>query len=122
MKTRRPLHDDSGTCVPEEQTSSTEDIMEKNLNLAQLARVRPAEFGLHLLYLLRVGCPPHPGVRVDEDRLIGLLGWSRCLSLGEKRRILLAIGQLTQMQIHELVRVLDEERRRWAALSRRAPC
>jgi hypothetical protein len=26
------------------------------------------------------------------------------------------------MQIHELVRVLDEERRRWAALSRRAPC
>lgn len=61
--------------------------------------------------------PSHPQVQFDEQLFLRLLRGSISLSRDEKWRIIQAIPKLSQFQIDELQKILDEERRKFSELS-----
>lgn len=56
---------------------------------------------------------------VEEPRFYTLLGASISLSLEEKQRIIEAVPKLQPNQLTDLMRILDEEQRRFAAMSQK---
>jgi hypothetical protein len=61
--------------------------------------------------------PPHPEVTFDEQRFLTLLRGSISLTRDEKWRIIQAIPKLSQFQIDELQKILEEEKRKFSELS-----
>lgn len=78
---------------------------------------KPANFQLGALLppVLRVKVPPH-SLQFDEQYFLHLLAGSISLTKDEKRRIVESIPKLKQTQIDELVRIFEEERRKFAEL------
>ena len=77
----------------------------------------PANFQLGALLppSLKVKVPPHT-LQFDEQYFLHLLAGSISLTKDEKARIVESIPKLKQSQIDELVRIFEEERRKFAEL------
>jgi hypothetical protein len=78
---------------------------------------KPANFqlGAKLGATLRIKVPPH-SLQFDEQYFLHLLAGSISLTRDEKARIVESIPKLKQTQIDELVRIFEEERRKFAEL------
>ena len=78
---------------------------------------KPANFKLGALLppVLRVKVPPHT-LQFDEQYFLHMLAGSISLTKDEKARIVESIPKLKQSQIDELVRIFEEERRKFAEL------
>lgn len=61
--------------------------------------------------------PAHPETQFDEQNFLTLLRGSISLTRDEKWRIIQAIPKLSQFQIDELKKILEEERRKFSELS-----
>lgn len=61
--------------------------------------------------------PAHPQTRCDEQKFLTLLRGSISLTRDEKWRIIQAIPKLSQFQIDELQKILEEEKRKFSELS-----
>ena len=80
----------------------------------------PANFqlGTKLPAQLKVLVPPNE-LNFDGDYFIRLLAGSISLSKDEKKRIVDSIPKLKQAQIDELIRIFEEEKQKFAALSKK---
>ena len=80
----------------------------------------PANFqlGTKLPKELKVKCPAH-NLKFDESKFIRLLAGSISLSKDEKKKIVESVPKLKQEQIDELVRIFEEEKQKFAALSKK---
>lgn len=78
---------------------------------------KPANFQLGALLpaVLKVKVPQH-SLRFDEQYFLHLLAGSISLTRDEKARIVESIPKLKQTQVDELVRIFEEERRKFAEL------
>ena len=80
----------------------------------------PANFQLGLLLPERLNVPvPGHETQFDEEKFIRLLASSISLSKDEKKRIIEAIPKLRDSQISELIRIFEEEKEKFAALSKK---
>lgn len=61
--------------------------------------------------------PQHPETKFDEQAFLKLLAGSISLTRDEKWRIIMAIPKLSQFQIDELMKILEEEKRKFSQLS-----
>ena len=59
---------------------------------------------------------PKHSLTIDEPRFLRLLAGSASLMKDEKRRIIEAVPRLTQEQIDELIRILEEEKQKFSEL------
>ena len=64
-----------------------------------------------------VAIPAHPQTQFDEQQFLVLLRGSISLTRDEKWRIIQAVPKLSQFQIDELQKILEEERRKFGELS-----
>lgn len=80
----------------------------------------PANFTLGSKFprQLKVKCPPHQ-LKFDEEKFIRLLAGSISLSKDEKKKIVESVPKLKQEQIDELMRIFEEEKEKFAALSKK---
>jgi hypothetical protein len=78
---------------------------------------KPANFqlGAKLPPVLRIKVPAHQ-LKFDEQYFLHLLAGSISLTRDEKARIVESIPKLKQTQIDELIRIFEEERRKFAEL------
>lgn len=78
---------------------------------------KPANFQLGALLSpeIRVKVPPH-NLNFDEQYFLHLLAGSISLTKDEKVRIVESIPKLKQTQVDELVRIFEEERKKFAEL------
>ncbi len=80
----------------------------------------PANFklGTKLPRELRVKCPPS-ALKFDEEKFVRLLAGSISLSKDEKKKIVESVPKLKIEQIEELMRIFEEEKEKFAALSKK---
>ena len=80
----------------------------------------PANFqlGAKLPPKLNVPVPKH-NLSFDEQYFLRLLAGSISLSRDEKKRIVEAIPKLRQEQVDELIKIFEEEKEKFAALSKK---
>lgn len=80
----------------------------------------PANFllGTKLPPVLKVKVPAH-SLNFDGDYFIRLLAGSISLSKDEKKKIVESVPKLKQSQIDELIRIFEEEKQKFAALSKK---
>ena len=80
----------------------------------------PANFQLGTKFSprLKVKAPKH-NLKFDEEYFIRLLAGSISLSKDEKKKIVESIPKLKQAQIDELIRIFEEEKQKFAALSKK---
>ncbi|MBU1953716.1 hypothetical protein KKH03_01955 [Patescibacteria group bacterium] len=80
----------------------------------------PANYhiGTHLPPVINVQIPAH-GLNFDEQYFLHLLAGSISLSKDEKKRIISSIPKLKQDQVDELIRIFEEEKRKFAELSKK---
>lgn len=78
---------------------------------------KPANFqlGAMLAPSLKIKVPAH-ALQFDEQYFLHLLAGSISLTKDEKSRIVESIPKLKQAQVDELVRIFEEERRKFAEL------
>ena len=78
---------------------------------------KPANFQLGALLppQLKVKVPPH-NLQFEEQYFLHLLAGSISLTRDEKARIVESIPKLKQTQVDELIRIFEEERRKFAEL------
>jgi hypothetical protein len=72
--------------------------------------------GQHLPKVINVKIPAHQ-LKFDEQDFLHLLAGSISLNREEKKRIIDSIPRLKQAQVDELIRIFEEERRKFAELS-----
>ena len=65
----------------------------------------------------KISVPAHPETKFDEQKFLSLLRGSISLTRDEKWRIIQAIPKLSQFQIDELQKILEEEKRKFSELS-----
>jgi len=65
----------------------------------------------------QITVPAHTEAQFDEQEFLGLLRGSISLTRDEKWRIIQAIPKLSQFQIDELKKILDEEKKKFSQLS-----
>ncbi|MFA5947773.1 MAG: hypothetical protein WC806_02265 [Candidatus Gracilibacteria bacterium] len=80
----------------------------------------PANFqlGAKLPAVLKVKLPKND-MKFDEEYFVKLLAGSISLSKDEKKKIVESVPKLRQAQIDELVRIFEEEKEKFAALSKK---
>lgn len=80
----------------------------------------PANFqlGIKLPRQLKVKCPPST-LKFDEEKFVRLLAGSISLSKDEKKKIVESVPKLKIEQIEELMRIFEEEKEKFAALSKK---
>ncbi len=88
-------------------------------DLRVLGEVKDYRFGsvVNALSNENVVVPVHPSTNFDEQKFLTLLRGSISLTRDEKWRIIQAIPKLSQFQIDELQKILEEERRKFSELS-----
>ncbi len=122
-----PPPPDSGIAPPPVGTRAATDAEKKALqemgydeeDIRVLAIVGDYRFGSISAYLTteHVVVPTHPETDFDEQLFLKLLAGSISLMRDEKWRIIQAIPKLSQFQIDELFKILQEEKRKFAELS-----
>jgi hypothetical protein len=80
----------------------------------------PANFQLGTLLPAKMNVPvAEHSLNFDEDNFLRLLAGSISLSRAEKTRIIESIPKLKQTQIDELVRIFEDEKLKFAELSKK---
>jgi len=74
------------------------------------------QIGQHIPKTINVKIPAHT-LSFDEQQFLHLLAGSISLTRDEKKRIIDSIPRLKQAQVDELIRIFEEERRKFAELS-----
>lgn len=74
------------------------------------------QIGRHLPDIIAIEIPAHE-LNFDEQLFLHLLAGSISLTKDEKKRIVESIPKLRQEQVDELIRIFEEERRKFAELS-----
>ncbi|MBT4585725.1 hypothetical protein HOC67_02435, partial [Candidatus Peregrinibacteria bacterium] len=84
-----------------------------------LKEIKDFRFGSITQHLTNenIPVPTHGEVQFDEQLFLGLLRGSISLTKDEKWRIIQAIPKLSQFQIDELQKILQEERNKFSLLS-----
>jgi len=81
----------------------------------------PADFQLGELFKdpIKIKLPAHPDTKFDDNNFLKLLASSISLSRLEKKRIVDAVPKLQQWQVDELISIFEEEKKKFAQLSKR---
>jgi hypothetical protein len=110
---------DQGPPPPPVGTVATKEMGYDDEDIRVLGEVGNYRFGSIAVSLTNdnIPVPPHPQTTFDEQTFLMLLRGSISLTRDEKWRIIQAIPKLSQFQIDELQKILDEERRKFSELS-----
>ncbi|MBN1494907.1 hypothetical protein JW911_04200 [Candidatus Peregrinibacteria bacterium] len=81
----------------------------------------PANFQLGALFKdpIKIKLQPHPDTKFEDEKFLMLLASSISLSRLEKKRIIEAVPKLQQWQVDELINIFEEEKQKFAQLSKR---
>src|SRR3989338_1367446 len=122
-----PPPPDSGIAPPpvgtragtEEEKKALKDMGYDDEDIRIIAMVGDYSFGVisSSLTTEHVSIPTHPETDFDDQMFLKLLAGSISLMRDEKWRIIQAIPKLSQFQIDELFKILQEEKRKFAELS-----
>lgn len=110
---------DSGPPPPPPGVVATKEMGYDDEDIRVLGEVGAYRFGSIMVQMSNdyIVVPAHPSIVFDEQRFLTLLRGSISLTRDEKWRIIQAIPRLSQFQIDELQKILDEEQRKFAELS-----
>ncbi len=110
---------DQGPPPPPPGVAATKEMGYDDEDLRILAEVGNYRFGSINATLSNdnIPVPAHPETEFDEQSFLTLLRGSISLTRDEKWRIIHAMPKLSQFQIDELQKILDEERRKFGELS-----
>ena len=110
---------DSGPPPPPPGTVATKEMGYDDEDIRILGVVGDYRFGSISAQLTNatIAVPAHPETKFDEQNFLTLLRGSISLTRDEKWRIIQAIPKLSQFQIDELRKILEEEKRKFAELS-----
>jgi len=110
---------DMGPPPPPVGTAATKEMGYDDEDIRVLGEVGDYRFGSITAPLTNQGVvmPDHPSTSFDEMLFLTLLRGSISLTRDEKWRIIQAIPKLSQFQIDELQKILEEERRKFTELS-----
>lgn len=110
---------DQGPPPPPPGTVATREMGYDDEDLRVLGEVGDYRFGSIAAGLNndRIVVPAHAQTTFDEQAFLVLLRGSISLTRDEKWRIIQAIPKLSQFQIDELQKILEEERRKFSELS-----
>ncbi len=70
-------------------------------------------------FISSVTVPAHPNTQFDEKKFLELLAKSISLTKTEKQRIISSIPKLSQYQIDELMRIFEEEQKKFTELNQK---
>ena len=70
-------------------------------------------------FITSVPVPVHPNTQFEEKKFLELLAKSISLTKTEKQRIITSIPKLSQYQIDELMRIFQEEQRKFSELNKK---
>ncbi len=114
-----PPAQDQGPPPPPPGTVATKEMGYDDEDIRVLGEVGDYRFGSIAVALTNdnIPVPPHPETGFDEQSFLILLRGSISLTRDEKWRIVQAIPKLSQFQIDELQKILEEERRKFSELS-----
>lgn len=70
-------------------------------------------------FITSVPIPAHPNTQFDEQKFLKLLAKSISLTKTEKQRIIASIPKLSQYQIDELMRIFEEEQKKFSELNKK---
>ena len=68
-------------------------------------------------FIAKIKVPAHPNTKFDEQKFLELLAKSISLTKTEKQRIIESISKLSQYQIDELMRIFEEEQKKFSELN-----
>ena len=110
---------DAGPPPPPPGTQATKEMGYDDEDIRVLGEVGNYRFGsiASTLNNDNVAIPAHPQTQFDEQQFLVLLRGSISLTRDEKWRIIQAVPKLSQFQIDELQKILEEERRKFGELS-----
>lgn len=110
---------DSGPPPPPPGTIATKEMGYDDEDIRVLGLVGDYRFGTYAAALTNenIAIPEHPQTTFDAQRFLLLLRGSISLTRDEKWRIVQAIPKLSQFQVDELQKILDEERLKFGELS-----
>jgi len=110
---------DAGPPPPPVGAVATKEMGYDDEDLRILGEVKNYRFGTIMATLTndKINVPPHPETNFDVNKFLTLLRGSISLTRDEKWRIIQAIPKLSQFQIDELQKILDDERRKFSELS-----
>ncbi|MFH1444153.1 MAG: hypothetical protein ABIG34_02055 [Candidatus Peregrinibacteria bacterium] len=110
---------DQGPPPPPPGTKATKEMGFDDEDLKILAEVGDYRFGSITTKLTNenIPVPAHPETKFDDQKFLMFLSGSISLTRDEKWRIIMAIPKLSQFQIDELQKILEEERRKFSELS-----
>ncbi len=110
---------DSGPPPPPPGTQATKDMGYDDEDIRVLGEVGNYRFGTITETLTNdnIAIPVHAQTQFDEQVFLSLLRGSISLTRDEKWRIIQAVPKLSQFQIDELQKILEEEKRKFSELS-----
>lgn len=110
---------DQGPPPPPVGTVATKEMGYDDEDIRVLGEIGNYRFGTISVSLTNehIPVPQHPLTTFDESIFLMLLRGSISLTRDEKWRIIQAIPKLSQFQIDELAKILEEERRKFSELS-----
>lgn len=110
---------DGGPPPPPPGTAATKEMGYDDEDIRVLGEVGDYRFGSISWQLSNdnIVIPEHPQIAFDEQAFLSLLRGSISLTRDEKWRIIQAIPKLSQFQVDELQKILEEERRKFSELS-----
>lgn len=114
-----PPPQDMGPPPPPPGTQATKEMGYDDEDIRVLGEVGNYRFGSVTAQLTNenIVVPAHPGTGFDEQRFLTLLRGSISLTRDEKWRIIQAVPKLSQFQVDELQKILEEEKRKFSELS-----
>ncbi len=114
-----PPPQDTGPPPPPVGVQPTKEMGYDDEDIRILGQVGNYRFGSLTSTLSndKVVVPAHPETQFDEQKFLTLLRGSISLTRDEKWRIVQAVPKLSQFQIDELQKILEEERRKFSELS-----
>lgn len=110
---------DAGPPPPPPGTVATKEMGYDEEDIRILGEVKDYRFGSISASLSNdhLRTPAHPETNFDEQKFLTLLRGSISLTRDEKWRIIQAIPKLSQFQIDELQKILEDEKRKFSELS-----
>ena len=117
--TQPPPPQDQGPPPPPLGTVATAEMGFDEEDIRVLTEVGDYRFGSVTSQMTNenINIPDHPETTFDEQEFLTLLRGSISLTRDEKWRIVQAAPKLSQFQIDELKKILDEERKKFSDLS-----
>lgn len=93
-------------------------IMEENVDISSLVS-NAGNKADQDKFLAEAKIPDHPNTKFDEQKFLNLLATSISLTFNEKKNIITAITQLSQFQIDELMKIFEEEQKKFTELEKK---